>query len=131
MKYRARPIEVQAYEIEAVRAAGTEAAPGHMAEMILVGFGRFLADGRMTTRHWPQPGDYLVLAPQPDGSVYPYLNPRDVFESKYEMVDMAIQISVDEDTENEAEQEGNASGEQSPPVAESATESPQAEPEPT
>lgn len=76
MKYRALPVEVEAYVIESVK------PPGHPHEKALVGCSDGLVrsvDEGMTARYWPKEGDYWVI--QADG--YAYLNPKDVFERKY------------------------------------------------
>ncbi len=82
--YRTLPRVVMAALIVSVHAAGSESAPGFLADLTLEDGTQFLAGGDMTARYWPQPGDYLVLADNPDGTVYHYLNPKAVFEEKYE-----------------------------------------------
>lgn len=48
---------------------------------------RFFADGGMTARYWPEVGDYVVSTTQPDGREYVYINPRAVFENKYQAIE--------------------------------------------
>jgi type 1 glutamine amidotransferase len=82
--YRTLPRVVMAAVIVSVHAAGSESAPGFLADLTLEDGTQFLAGGDMTARYWPQPGDYLVQTENPDGTVYHYLNPKAVFEEKYE-----------------------------------------------
>ena len=84
MKFQTKQYEVEAWPIEVVEAMGNGAEPGQSALLDLLGSEPVYVDGTMTARYWPKPGDYLVEAPQPDGSIYTYINPKEVFESKYE-----------------------------------------------
>lgn len=88
--YRTTPRLVMAAVIVAVHAAGSEAAPGFLADLKLEDGTQYLASGAMTARYWPKPGDYLVQADNPDGSQYYYLNPKDVFEDKYVASEVAV-----------------------------------------
>lgn len=90
MKYRALPVEVEAYVIESVK------PPGYPHEKALVGCSDGLVrsvDEGMTARYWPKEGDYWVI--QDDG--YAYLNPKDVFERKYAHVTDRIEPVVADD----------------------------------
>lgn len=74
MKYIANPVEVDAFKITAIN--GDDTGP------IIVDLenGKSeIASKAMTSRYFPQIGDYWVI--QADG--YAYLNPKDVFERKY------------------------------------------------
>jgi len=51
----------------------------------------FQADSAMTARYVPEPGDYLVE--QEDG--YVYLNPREVFERKYQPLGSRVTFAED------------------------------------
>jgi hypothetical protein len=75
MKYRAKPIEVEAFRIARV------GQPAHDDHVLIVTENdrTFLATPGMLARIQPKPGDYVVI--QADG--YTYLNPREVFERKY------------------------------------------------
>jgi hypothetical protein len=80
MKYRAKPVEVNAYVIERV----SEPDPANGSRVLLLSNAAELqathvADAPMLARYTPVPGDYLVV--QADG--YRYINPKDVFERKY------------------------------------------------
>jgi hypothetical protein len=86
--YRTTPRLVMAAVIVAVHAAGSESAPGFLADLTLEDGTQYLASGAMTARYWPKPGDYLVQADNPDGTPYHYLNPKAVFEEKYEPSEM-------------------------------------------
>jgi len=76
MLYRAKPVLVFAHKIVKVEdkdSAGSrhlDLEDGHSA----------IATAAMTARYEPVPGDYFVI--QADG--YAYLNPKEVFERKYE-----------------------------------------------
>lgn len=107
--YTTLPRIVMAAIIVAVHAAGSEASPGNMAMLELDDGSKFSADGAMTIRHWPQPGDYLVKTENPDGSAYYYLNPKDVFEEKYtEVLEVAGVGAADPDPLPELNIELNA-----------------------
>lgn len=74
MKYIARPVEVEAFKITKIDAAGT-----NDFRLELDGHEPVIATSAMTSRMTPNIGDYFVV--QEDG--YEYLNPKDVFERKY------------------------------------------------
>lgn len=77
MRYTAKPVEVEAHVIREVG----ELAGAHYRRAIVCEDGFTLeADGGMLARMTPKPGDYVVI--QADG--YIYLNPKDVFERKYQ-----------------------------------------------
>jgi len=79
MKYRAKPVIVDAYKITAVVPSTLQGAykltldDGETAAQVE-------ATPEMTARFTPKLGDYWIV--QSDG--YTYLNPKDVFERKYE-----------------------------------------------
>lgn len=77
MKYVANPVEVDAFEILAVKfVKGQEGAYLELDN----GLSK-IALPEMMARMTPKPGDYWVV--QSDG--YVYLNPKEVFERKYSM----------------------------------------------
>jgi hypothetical protein len=80
MKYRANPVEVEAFVIQQ-----TEYYPGKNPDFVLtLDNGEIVrATPDMTARMHPHPGDYWVI--QSDG--YVYLNPKDVFERKYSPIE--------------------------------------------
>jgi hypothetical protein len=88
--YTTLPRLVMAAVIIAVHAAGSESAPGFMADLTLDDGSKFSADGAMTIRHWPEPGDYLVATENPDGSTYHYLERKAVFEEKCVEAEVAV-----------------------------------------
>lgn len=79
MKYQAKPVVVDAYVVSSVGpkddSGGAELFFMHKAEPTH-------ADAGMLARYTPVPGDYFVI--QSDG--YGYVNPKDVFERKYELL---------------------------------------------
>jgi hypothetical protein len=77
MRYRAKPVLVEAFIIIA---AGLIERDGSMVCHLASGEMK-VADKGMLARYIPEPGDYWVR--QADG--YEYLNPKDVFEGKYEL----------------------------------------------
>lgn len=77
--YRALPIEVEAYQITSV--AETPNADGSL-DVALSNGQNVQALPEMLARITPQTGDYWVISQ--DG--YVYLNPKAVFESKYEAI---------------------------------------------
>lgn len=77
MKYVANPVEVDAFEILAVKF--TKDKPAAYLELDN-GLGAW-ATPEMMARMSPKPGDYWVV--QADG--YEYLNPKAVFERKYSL----------------------------------------------
>lgn len=79
MKYKANPVEVDAFKIVSV--AGMKLDDGSLNLATEDGVNR-RADSGMLARYMPVEGDYWVI--QSDG--YEYLNPRDVFERKYSPV---------------------------------------------
>lgn len=90
MKYRCKPIEVTAYEIVEIPKSIIERSPNGKREIAVKldnGDVREVFD-YMTSRMLPEIGDYWVEAPNPDGSIYHYLNPKAVFESKYEAINV-------------------------------------------
>ena len=75
-QYRAKPIIVDALRIEDVGSID-----GNGIVTLTLENGQVVhASSGMTARYTPKSGDYWVT--QPDG--YVYLNPKAVFESKYE-----------------------------------------------
>lgn len=76
--HRARPYHVTARTIGAV--LGNNTGGGQLLQ--LNDGTTYVADTAMTARHFPTAGDYLVVGE--DG--YPYLNPADVFERKFEPI---------------------------------------------
>lgn len=76
-RYKANPIEVDAYPIVSVGKRGKDGMP-----IALENGTNYNATPDMLARMIPVVGDYLVL--QADG--YVYLNPKDVFEHKYSPV---------------------------------------------
>lgn len=77
-KYRAKPVEVEAFAIAGV--GGTE---NGNTQLLLENGGIVVATAEMQARYEPRVGDYWVT--QSDG--YTYLNPKDVFERKYAPID--------------------------------------------
>ena len=82
MKYRAKPVIVDAFKILAIE--GAEGVPGKSPRYkLIIGDGmteeHVVADSGMTARMTPAVGDYWVI--QSDG--YIYINPKEVFERKY------------------------------------------------
>lgn len=83
MKYRANPVEVEAFKITN-DAPMLEADQQTGFELMLEGKSwPVFADLKMTARMTPLIGDYWVI--QSDG--YVYLNPKDVFGRKYSPID--------------------------------------------
>ena len=76
MKYIANPVEVNAEIIIDVSPLRGDGA----IELTLQGGSKFTADKGMCARYIPKEGDYVVT--QSDG--YVYLNPKEVFERKYD-----------------------------------------------
>jgi hypothetical protein len=79
----AKPVLVTAARIVGITDVTSESAGGQWSPDLLLRLesgGDFEADSSMTARYVPVPGDYVVT--QEDG--YTYLNPKDVFERKYE-----------------------------------------------
>lgn len=79
--YAAKPIVVHAAEITGVG----EVDVGGDITLTFADGSTKIATPQMTSRMMPSLGDYWVIVPQGDG-VYEYLNPKDVFEGKYEPV---------------------------------------------
>lgn len=75
MKYRANPVEVDAYQITKVEDGSCDGT----LQLGLANGQTVRADAAMLARMVPQVGDYWVV--QADG--YTYLNPKAVFERKY------------------------------------------------
>lgn len=86
--HRARPVGVFARKI--VDVAGNVGGVGHL--LTLDDSDTFVADNAMTARMFPTAGDYLVIGQ--DG--YAYLNPAEVFESKYEQEEPAARTRFKE-----------------------------------
>jgi|GEM_PF-2323706 len=80
MRYRAKPVIVHAFRILAIRQLST-VDPSSLV-LSLEDNQTVHATPEMTARMKPVVGDYWVL--QADG--YVYLNPKDVFERKYEPI---------------------------------------------
>jgi hypothetical protein len=73
VKYRANPVEVDAYVIKTVR-------PWADGMLLRLENGKdIVAHADIVARYTPVPGDYWVI--QEDG--YAYVNPKDVFVRKY------------------------------------------------
>jgi hypothetical protein len=80
MKYRANPVEVEAFAITHVYPVADQ---GGGFQVLQLEDGNLVqADKGMLARMSPQVGDYWVI--QEDG--YIYLNPKAVFERKYSPV---------------------------------------------
>lgn len=77
MRYRAKPVEVEAHKIAKVGTTGAEGLRLYLDNEMWV-----TATPAMLSRMNPAEGDYWVI--QPDG--YIYLNPKAVFERKYEPI---------------------------------------------
>lgn len=75
--FRMNSIENPVYE---------ELKPGTPCEVILENGEKKFCDSGMTARYIPKVRDYFVR--QPDG--YEYLNPKDVFEGKFERVENSV-----------------------------------------
>ncbi len=90
MKYRAKPVVVDAFEIVSVGPAfpcDTVQRDGQVDKegsrhLALKNGQNVIATAEMLARMTPVPGDYWVI--QAGG--YTYLNPKDVFEGKYEPI---------------------------------------------
>ena len=80
--YKGKPIIVHASEITAVGEIGNEGE----RNIILKGGGERIATAEMLSRMTPEIGDYWVMVPQ-DNGMYEYLNPKAVFENKYELIE--------------------------------------------
>lgn len=78
MKYRANPVEVNAFKITHVGAPVDDGSRW----LDLEGNPTSLASAEMMSRMTPVVGDYWVV--QSDG--YVYLNPKEVFERKYSAI---------------------------------------------
>ena len=88
-KYRANPVEVDAFIITAVKTF----IDSQNHYLTLRGESSEIAVGpEMTARMKPVPGDYYVK--QADG--YVYLNPKDVFERKYSLIPEIISAQAAE-----------------------------------
>jgi hypothetical protein len=77
MKYIANPVVVDAWKITSV---GTIVAGDLYLEM--ENNGHMYASREMCARMTPKVGDYVVM----QSDQYVYLNPKDVFERKYRMM---------------------------------------------
>jgi hypothetical protein len=81
MKYRANPVEVEAFKITQVYPIADQ---GGGFQVLKLEDGNLVqADKGMIARMSPQVGDYWVI--QSDG--YVYLNPKAVFERKYSPIE--------------------------------------------
>lgn len=79
--FKAKPVIVHASEISHV---GSTESDGSVS-ITLSGGGTKIATAEMLSRIVPQVGDYWIMVPQDNGT-YEYLNPKAVFESKYDLV---------------------------------------------
>jgi hypothetical protein len=79
MRFRARPVIVEAFKIKQIVAS----VAGGSLRLVLENGDTVAATPAMTSRLTPLPGDYWVV--QSDG--YSYLNPKDVFERKYQPIE--------------------------------------------
>lgn len=80
MKYRANPIEVDAFVIVTVEPLSDDSNDDKAGFNVSLDNGQEkIAHPAMCARMTPTQGDYWVV--QPDG--YEYLNPKAVFERKY------------------------------------------------
>lgn len=86
----ANPVRVEAHQI--VRLRSDERGLGMWAE--LSDGSQALIDAGMMARYKPEPGDYHVV--QDDG--YRYINPREVFERKYQAIGQRVQFVQDRET---------------------------------
>lgn len=83
----ANPVRVHAAQILSVSHAEVE---GHLNVRLSNGqFATLSPD--MLARYTPEPGDYIVI--QEDG--YRYVNPREVFERKYQAIGQKVQFAAD------------------------------------
>lgn len=78
--FRANPVTVFARAI--MELIGTGEINGSQLVRLEDGTDYFVT-AEMMARMRPALGDYVVIAPNPDGSSYEYLNPKAVFEAKY------------------------------------------------
>lgn len=81
--FQAKPVLVTAYVIHRVAERKPEGLPLYFKTKI-PNQEMLLATPEMLARYTPSPGDYIVI--QEDG--YTYLNPKEVFERKYEPVEL-------------------------------------------
>lgn len=86
-RYRARPVEVEAFQITHV----SHHLLGHHTITLDNGDSVTLDPGQISRRA-PVVGDYFVRTSTPD--VYEYLNPGFVFEAKYELIGTPAETSV-------------------------------------
>ncbi len=82
MKYKANPLEVEALKIVSVESM-PDADPALGRDIATEDGQNRFADAGMCSRYIPVAGDYWVI--QSDG--YEYLNPKDVFERKYSLIE--------------------------------------------
>lgn len=85
-KYQYKVRQVEGHQIIDVEHLHADHVPGRPC-VVTVGrngdiHGAIECDSAMTARFYPSVGDYVVI--QPDG--YVYLNPKKVFEDKFEKV---------------------------------------------
>lgn len=86
-RYKGKPVIVHASEITGT---GILTSDGYL-EVTLAGGAVREATPEMLARMTPVVGDYWVIAPQ-DGVNYEYLNPKAVFEHKYELMEPEITV---------------------------------------
>jgi hypothetical protein len=81
MKYVANPVIVDAYQIKDVKRSSI-----NMIFFILDNGEEYYPLDEMMSRYTPIAGDYVVT--QSDN--YTYLNPKDVFERKYSLINQGV-----------------------------------------
>lgn len=87
-KYQYKVRQVEGFQITDIEHRHCDQVPGRACrvkvneENVISGDGWIECNEAMTARFYPSIGDYVVL--QPDG--YVYLNPKKVFEEKFEKV---------------------------------------------
>ena len=87
-KYQYKVRQIEGFEIIDIQHGYADHVPGRACRVkvaeddVICGDGWVECNEAMTARFYPSVGDYVVL--QPDG--YVYLNPKKVFEEKFEKV---------------------------------------------
>ena len=85
-KYQYKVRQVEGFEITDIEHRHADHVPGRSCRVHINNpkdaVGWIDCDAAMTARFYPTVGDYVVI--QPDG--YVYLNPKNVFEEKFEKV---------------------------------------------
>jgi hypothetical protein len=82
-KYEYKIRRVEGFRIVDIQHMHEDHVPGRPCK-VKVDSGKWIeCDSAMTARYYPQVDDYVVI--QPDG--YIYLNPKKVFEDKFEKVE--------------------------------------------